>query len=601
MLVSLYSHAKDNTGTQANLYDILRGIGTGMWSRPVFVIRNLSTQSERDEAKKHLPGVTFSGLFMPTRNLEACVGYTQMVICDVDKLEPDRLHAYREALVADPYVHFLFVSPSGTGLKFAVRVDSTVEQHYDAFYCVESYLATQYGINLDPSGKDICRLCFVSYDPNLHYNAQAMVMHVTANQEARKVMYGDRDFSKKGFFISSDDKYKFDVIVGWTEMRKPIAQGSNMHIYYLACSANRCGVDKERIFALCLQKYTELPVDALKETIFKAYKQHVNEFATQEIYDFESEQKAIPAGSQEFTIYSAEEVFQEFLERPVLSISTGDPEIDEATGGFQRGMLYAFVGPEKSYKSAYAVSIAVDMALMGIDVIYACGEMSRFQLIRMIALIYLSSEGDRVDMSIKESAEANHQRIGEFMRLIGRKLIILDGDNFTETAVVAAGNKVKKDTGLFPALVVIDGFQNWQKTSNREHESDGVGSKNIKNMAKSLDTAVVIIAHTDSNCKPWNRNPIEFIRNKIMVRRNLDASFGFSRFVTHDSFPEGDVSNYELRRDVAHIKVTDYRSSGKTVNRVIAITDWMKMRLAPEFFANDYEVKITKDGWSNGK
>lgn len=591
MIASFYSHAKDNTGTQVSIYDVLRNIKNGGWgwAAQVIAIRNVPKE-QQETLKKALPAITFSGYFHPTRSLETCQSYNQIVVGDIDNLDQDRYSAYWKALVNDPYIFAMFTSPSGTGIKFLVRVDSTLEQHYDAFYCIEEYMQTQYGIALDPSGKDICRLCFVSYDIGLHYNPGSQVMHITASPEVRKKMYGDRDFGKKGFSISENDRYNFGVLLGWAEARKPIAKGSNPHIYYLACSANRCGMDKDRLYALCLQQYVELPVSALKETITKAYKQHESEFATQDIYVFDEKERKAGAGVEGFDLYSLEDILEEQCARPMLSISTGDRDIDKVLGGYQRGNVYAYVGPEKSYKSAHAVWRAVCSALDGEDVVYACGEMSRFQLLRMIVLMFLSRPGLRMDLNVQEIRENHNDEIRQFLGRINKHLVILDGDGFTEAAVISAGNKIKADNGLFPALTVIDGFQNWRKTSNKEYQSDDKASKDIKNMAKAIDTAVIFIAHTDSQCKPWNRNAIEFIRSKTVVRRNIDASFSFSRFVTNDSFPEGDMSNYQLRLDLAHVRVADYRNTGGVVDRMIVVSPDMAMRYAPELMASEYEV-----------
>src|SRR5207244_10836636 len=46
-------------------------------------------------------------------------------------------------------------------------------QYKHAWQAVAEYHKHQYGITWDASGKDISRLCYVSYDPNLHSNPGA--------------------------------------------------------------------------------------------------------------------------------------------------------------------------------------------------------------------------------------------------------------------------------------------------------------------------------------------------------------------------------------------------------------------------------------------
>ena len=70
---------------------------------------------------------------------------------------------------------YCFVSPSGDGLKVGVRIplvpnDTTYKKYWQA---IANYYQHRYGVTWDPSGKDICRLCYVSWDPDLYYNPEA--------------------------------------------------------------------------------------------------------------------------------------------------------------------------------------------------------------------------------------------------------------------------------------------------------------------------------------------------------------------------------------------------------------------------------------------
>ena len=61
------------------------------------------------------------------------------------------------------------------GLKFVVQVSTGVSEHLNAFNSVMHYYELITGVKIDRSGKDVTRLCFVSFDPNAYYNPNARV------------------------------------------------------------------------------------------------------------------------------------------------------------------------------------------------------------------------------------------------------------------------------------------------------------------------------------------------------------------------------------------------------------------------------------------
>jgi len=85
------------------------------------------------------------------------------------------LQATANLLRKDERVFFMFISPSGNGLKviFKIKItndDTIQEQHFQAFKAIENYFATEYVIYIDASGKDVSRLCFLCHDSNAYIN-----------------------------------------------------------------------------------------------------------------------------------------------------------------------------------------------------------------------------------------------------------------------------------------------------------------------------------------------------------------------------------------------------------------------------------------------
>ena len=141
------------------------------------------------EIKGTLPAVTFSGLYPIRRADGCCTQYNSLMVIDIDKLENEKINVVRERLLGDQYVIALWKSPSGNGFKGLIKLDFDVfyddvpihDKHRTAFYSLYTYLLTTYGIELDRSGSDPTRLCFMSYDPELVIRGNAIPYIVSAD------------------------------------------------------------------------------------------------------------------------------------------------------------------------------------------------------------------------------------------------------------------------------------------------------------------------------------------------------------------------------------------------------------------------------------
>lgn len=137
-------------------------------------LRAESDKAKRQEIKKGLSYFLFSGIFSK-RNAKSLEEHSGLIILDFDNLQD--ITGTRLQLQSDPYTLALFRSPSGDGLKLLVRIDP--EKHLDSFKELEKYFATEYGLELDKSGKDVSRACYTSADNGLYFNPEAQVFLTT--------------------------------------------------------------------------------------------------------------------------------------------------------------------------------------------------------------------------------------------------------------------------------------------------------------------------------------------------------------------------------------------------------------------------------------
>ena len=171
---SMFKNATSpDTAEAVKLQEILRSIQSDKYKPQIDALRMKLSAGEKDkydEAKKLLPGLTFSGTFQ-RRDNRSLSKYIQLFQADFDHVS--NMEEVREKLKSIPHIVFIFTSPSGEGLKAAFWVDCHHERHESGFMAMQAHLKEIHGLSIDESCKDISRLCFVSHDPELWTNPDA--------------------------------------------------------------------------------------------------------------------------------------------------------------------------------------------------------------------------------------------------------------------------------------------------------------------------------------------------------------------------------------------------------------------------------------------
>lgn len=134
-----------------------------------------ATRQEKQTFKAlHFEYATFSGIFT-YRNARSIVMRSPFVTLDIDNL--DSLEVSRDIqqrLCADKHVEteLCFVSPSGLGVKWIVRLPEWTEglAFRDQFEQLRRYVGFNYGIDPDKSGSDVCRACYLGWDNQCYIN-----------------------------------------------------------------------------------------------------------------------------------------------------------------------------------------------------------------------------------------------------------------------------------------------------------------------------------------------------------------------------------------------------------------------------------------------
>jgi len=133
-------------------------------------------KSAIEAMKRRLPGVTLAGAF--TRRANASWREPSgLVQIDLDHLDASELSETRSRLIACPWIVCVWASPSGAGLKGAVRVPGLLlpepTSYTAAWRAVTRWLAS-IGMENDPAAKDAARLAFLAHDPEAWHNPEAV-------------------------------------------------------------------------------------------------------------------------------------------------------------------------------------------------------------------------------------------------------------------------------------------------------------------------------------------------------------------------------------------------------------------------------------------
>jgi predicted P-loop ATPase len=242
------------------LDDTLKAIGSGVWEKQITKLRDYlakGNQSEFENYKKSLPAFTPSGTFAGGRKLEYLKAYSCFLVLDIDKLSDSKLLKTKEVVKKSKLCYACFISPSGKGLKILVNVNSDKENHKTAFLQLQSHFEKLLNVEIDKSGKDITRLCFVSFDPEIYINKDAETFKSSVELKSLQDIYCDA--------------------LQFTVKKESYTEGNrNNFIFLLANNLNRKGVSLTDALNLILSeyKYNDAEVTTTIKSAYNNFSEH---------------------------------------------------------------------------------------------------------------------------------------------------------------------------------------------------------------------------------------------------------------------------------------------------------------------------------------
>lgn len=250
---------------------VLQRIKDGATKSLVKQIRAEKNKAQRNELKKKLPAICFSGVF--NKRLDsAIIEHSGLMCLDFDGHEKRKeLLEHKERLTKDRFVYSVFISPSGNGLKVLVKIPPIADKHVSYFNSLMKYFDSQY---FDKMCKNVSRVCYESYDPLLHINENSALWDTIAEPTYKEV---NSSIDPATIPITDENKV-VEILVKWWEKKYPMTEGSrNQHAFVLAMAFNDYGINKSLAGYVLNQFATEgFNLTEITRTIDSAYANTMN-------------------------------------------------------------------------------------------------------------------------------------------------------------------------------------------------------------------------------------------------------------------------------------------------------------------------------------
>ncbi len=263
--------------------EALDRIAIGKSKKRIADIRSQPNKERADKIKEYLPCVLFSGRF-ETRYDSGLLEHSGYIVLDFDDVcDGDiDMNDVREELINWEHTHALWLSPRATGYKVLVKIADPA-QHKEHFAAIKEefgYKTDKIGNYIykkdnkgndrkiwivDPSGINVSRICYESYDPDIFINKDAKPYTKLVKTEMVPVVNS----------TSSDETFK--KLVNWLVNKGDafVSGERNTFVFKLASACCRFGMSEEDAKANILNEYSSdntFTQEEAKRAIKSAYK-----------------------------------------------------------------------------------------------------------------------------------------------------------------------------------------------------------------------------------------------------------------------------------------------------------------------------------------
>lgn len=245
---------------------ILKRIKEGASKDLIKSIRSENNKAKRNELKKQLPSICFSGKFNKRSDV-SLLEHSGLICLDFDGyLKKQELLSDKTKFAKNKYVYSVFISPSGKGLKVLVKIPAIPENHTGYFIALEKHFKSNY---FDKTSKNLSRVCYESYDPLIEINVNSLLWEVFEDKQYKEV----NSTSGINTIPITDENKIVDILVKWWQKKYPMSEGQrNQNAFILAMAFNDFGISSTTA-TLVITQYQSRDFNAteISKTITSAY------------------------------------------------------------------------------------------------------------------------------------------------------------------------------------------------------------------------------------------------------------------------------------------------------------------------------------------
>ena len=229
MNVSIYRNTKDTNGITRPLREVHKRIRDGKdgLAEATQTSRRLTLCEDKDAYRdykaQNLTAFTPAGIFQQgRRKAQYLQQHSSHVVLDIDGLTQDQVTELLIFLHTYPHLRLAFISPSGAGVKIVLEITPTpknASEHKAAYTaCVDHFtpVAEDFGFDIDTSGSDCSRLCFLAHHPQAIWNDDTVPIewdygNYQQGQEKRKERLANRVWADTDVDISALEYVPLDL------------------------------------------------------------------------------------------------------------------------------------------------------------------------------------------------------------------------------------------------------------------------------------------------------------------------------------------------------------------------------------------------------
>jgi len=277
-MVTIFANIKDVSNPFfKEIDDVLNTFKDGHNKSTIEKVRLIKDKDKRNIEKAKLRSICFSGEFS-YRSAKNCIRHSGFAVLDFDDVGThDDAVCLRDSLQDNEFIYAAFVSPSDNGVKAIVKIPPFIQDHKKYYEA----LCETFDSHLDEKTKDVSRVCYESYDPDLFINHNSKVWAL--KKEYTEVT---RNNNYPKHFQITDTSKKVEVITKWFNKKFTLNAGErNNNLFKLACGLNKAGLPKDEALSNFKNFYSAGLEEGELESIIKSAYSKKSEFDSLTLID----------------------------------------------------------------------------------------------------------------------------------------------------------------------------------------------------------------------------------------------------------------------------------------------------------------------------